>query len=77
MPAISDTGERFRGLPMFRLGSPDRDAARARRTAALMAIMRAESRGEPVTAEMETEAHAAKVELFKVMGWGTPRRDPE
>jgi hypothetical protein len=27
MPAISDTGERFRGPPVFRLGSPDRDAA--------------------------------------------------
>jgi hypothetical protein len=75
MLPLTDTGERFRGLPVVRLGSPDRDAARERRKRALMAIMAAESTGRPVTRAMLDEAHAANVELFKVMGWGMPRRD--
>jgi hypothetical protein len=37
--------------------------------------MAAESRGEPVTQAMLDEAYAAKVEMFRAMGWGTPRPD--
>lgn len=75
MPALTDTGERFKGLPVCRLGSPDQDAARERRKQALTAILRAECRGEPVTQAMRDEAHEAKVELFRVMGWGEPKVD--
>jgi hypothetical protein len=72
---LTPTGERIHGLPVFRMGTPDRDAARGRRNRALDAMLSAASRGLPITREMEDEAHAAKVELFKAMGWGEPRLD--
>jgi hypothetical protein len=63
----------FRGLPVCRIGGPDRDAARERRDAAIGAVMRAESNGLPVTHGMLLELWESKVDLFRVMGWGEPK----
>lgn len=71
--AITPTGEVHKGLPVFRTGNPDIDAAQARRDAALHAALRAASRGESVTAEMQRELWESKVELFRAKGWGEPK----
>lgn len=73
MAALTDTGERFKGLPVVTLGSPDVRAAQARRDNALRVALSAASRGEPITAEMERELWEAKVALFRAKGWGEPK----
>lgn len=72
-PILTDTGERAESLPVCRIGNPDQWKARERRNQSLDAILRAECRGEPVMPAMRDEAWEAKVELFRVMGWGTPK----
>lgn len=70
---LTPTGETHEGLPVFRLGSPERDAARARRDAALDAALAVASRGEPIPPELEREIWDSKVEYFRAMGWGEPK----
>jgi hypothetical protein len=75
-PIFTDTGERFKGLPVVRFGSPGRDDAKGRRDRTLSRILAAESKGEPVTDEMKNEAWEAKVEYFRHMGWPEPKIRP-